>query len=49
VVGTVNGCAVRCAFFGRLEGFLAERGERVVEARPVAWLTSIGVSYGGAR
>ncbi|MHB8262965.1 MAG: ACP S-malonyltransferase [Acidimicrobiales bacterium] len=37
-LGTVSGTPVRTPFEGRLIGFLAHPGERVVSGQPVAWM-----------
>jgi [acyl-carrier-protein] S-malonyltransferase len=38
LLGTVAGAEVRSPFAGRLEGALAQPGERVQTGQPIAWL-----------
>jgi len=38
VVGRVGVTEVRTPFAGRMVGFLARAGERVVTGQPIAWL-----------
>ena len=40
LLGTVSGAEVRSPFAGRLQGVLAQPGERVQPGQPIAWLHS---------